>query len=482
MSFRNIFRRSECAKACNSKNLKRDEHIAVWISVGVVFFAMFFTAAFGPAKRGDRQQKPDHTASQIIEIAVPVETALAPERIEDHLASFDLIWNTITARHWSPQHLEDVGWEAARDELRPLVETSSTDEEAVAIMSDLLDRLRLSHYQIIPAEAYDEQERASGEGVSGISVRIIDGQAVVFRVEPDSAAANAGVQTGWVIDSIEDRSVAEALERLREREEATGDRPGVFSSMAIEGRLRGAIGESLPVTFLDETDTPRTLELVLARSTDPMFEAVNLPPMPVHIRFEPLDSGVGYFTFSAFLDPMRLMPEFQRAVEASRDLDGLIIDLRGNLGGIIMLCNGIGGWLLTESPTAELGRMSMRDSDLRLVLNRRANPLNKPVAVIIDERSISSAEILAGGLKDTGIARIFGSTSAGMSLPSVVEAMPNGHNFQYAFANYISASGRELEKNGVEPDERVILTRQALIAGTDPALEAALQWIHSQSE
>lgn len=482
MSFRSIFRRGQCQNACKGKNLKRDEHIAVWISVGAVFFTMFFASAFGPAKRGDQQPKTDQPASRTIETAVPVETALAPERIEAHLASFDLIWNTINARHWSPQHLEDVGWEAARDELRPLVETADTDGEAVAILSDLLDRLRLSHYQIIPAEAYDDQERASGEGVSGISVRIIDDQAVVFRVEPDSPGAKAGVQTGWTIETIRDRSVAEGLDRLREREEATGDRPGVFSSMAIEGRLRGSIGEALPVTFLDETDTPRTVELVLAKSTDPMFEAVNLPPMPVHIRFEALDSGVGYFTFSAFLDPMRLMPEFQKAVEASRELDGLIIDLRGNLGGIILLCNGIGGWLLTESQTAELGRMSMRDSDIRLVLNRRANPLNKPIAVLIDERSISSAEILAGGLKDTGIARIFGSTSAGMSLPSVVEPMPNGDNFQYAFANYISASGRELEKHGVEPHEPVTLTRQALIAGSDPALEAALQWIRSQSE
>lgn len=481
MSFSRIFR-SRCQSCCASKDQSRNENLALWISLGVVFYTVFVTVVAGSDGRSEQPQETDQPTVLVGEPDAPVETALAPERIEAQLASFDLIWDTINNRHWSPQHLENVGWEAARDELRPRVEDATTDEEAVGVMRELLERLRLSHYQIIPAEAYDDQERASGEGVSGISVRIIDDQAVVFRVEPDSAAARAGVQPGWAIETIQERSVAEGLERLREREQATGDRPGVFSSMAIEGRLRGEVGEALAVTFLDDTDTPRTLELELAKSTDPMFEAINLPPMPVHIRFEPLDSGVGYFTFSAFLDPMRLMPEFQKAVESSRDLDGLIIDLRGNLGGIILLCNGIGGWLLTESPTAELGRMSMRDSDLRLVLNRRANPLNKPVAVLIDERSISSAEILAGGLKDTGIARIFGTTSAGMSLPSVVEAMPNGDNFQYAFANYISASGRELEKNGVEPHERVTLSREALIAGSDPALEAALQWIRSQSE
>jgi carboxyl-terminal processing protease len=68
-----------------------------------------------------------------------------------------------------------------------------------------------------------------------------------------------------------------------------------------------------------------------------------------------------------------------------------------------------------------------------------------------------------------------------MSLPSVIEKLPNGTAFQYAFANYTSASGRELEKNGVEPHVTVPLTRQDLLAGEDPALEAAIDWISKQA-
>ncbi|MFU8829091.1 MAG: S41 family peptidase, partial [Phycisphaerales bacterium] len=256
--------------------------------------------------------------------------------------------------------------------------------------------------------------------------------------------------------------------------------PGVFASMAFEGRLRGPVGETISITFRDNQDQTQELDLTLARSSDPLFEAANLPPMPVSIRFQQLDSGVGYFAFSAFLDPARLMNEFQNAINQSRELDGLVIDLRGNLGGIIALCNGLGGWLLTETPSAELGRLTMRDTEIKLVMNRRAQPLSRPVAVLIDERSISSAEILAGGLQDTGVARVFGSTSAGMSLPSVVQLLPNGDSFQYAISNYTSASGRELEKNGVEPDEPTPLTRDALVAGIDPALSAAITWIQAQ--
>ncbi len=476
MSFKKMFG-GRCDGS--SKTNKPDEQVAIWVSIGVVFLMLFLTTVIGPdtdpADGADKQTE----TPRVIETALPVEPAISAERIAEHLASFDLIWQTITDRHWSPEHLESVNWEAARDELRPMVEAANSDDEAAGVMRELLERLRLSHYQLIPAAAYDEQERAAGEGESGISVRIIGGEAVVFAVEPGSAAAEAGVMPGWSIVSIGERETSELLDRLREREKITGDRPGVFSSLAIEGRLTGPVGDTLEAVFLDGNGERRTVELLLAESRDPKFEALNLPPVPVKVRYAQLDSGVGYFHFNAFLDPMRVMPEFENAVNASRDLDGLIIDLRGNLGGIIMMCNGIGGWLLNDTASAELGRLSMRNSDLKLVMNRRARPYTKPVAVLIDERSISSAEILAGGLKDTGVARIFGSTSAGMSLPSVVEKLPNGDSFQYAFSNYISASGRELEKNGVEPDETVRPTREDLLAGRDPALDAAVKWIRS---
>lgn len=478
MSFKKLFER--CGSCGDERGrARRDEWVAVWVSVGVVFAALFLTTTLGPAHRNADDAKDERVEARIVETVVPVEAALAPERIAEHVASFDQIWETIQNRHWNPEHLEMVDWEGAKEELRPLVEAAESDEEAADAMRELLTRLRLSHYQLIPAAAYDEEERAGGEGVSGISVRVIDDEAVVYRVEPGSAAAEAGVQRGWVIETIGERNAADLLERVREREEITGDRPGVFSSMLIEGHLSGAIGETITVGFRDGDDAQRVVEMELAASTDPIFEALNLPPVPVRVRFEELDSGVGYFAFSAFLDPMRVMPEFERAVNASRELDGLVIDLRGNMGGIIIMCNGIGGWLLTETASAELGRLSMRDSDMRLVMNRRARPYGKPVAVLIDERSISSAEILAGGLKDTGVARVFGTTSAGMSLPSIVEKLPNGDSFQYAFSNYISASGRELEKNGVEPDDEVGLTRDDLLAGRDPALEAAVEWIRS---
>jgi carboxyl-terminal processing protease len=59
----------------------------------------------------------------------------------------------------------------------------------------------------------------------------------------------------------------------------------------------------------------------------------------------------------------------------------------------------------------------------------------------------------------------------------VIEKLPNGDGFQYAVANYVSEGGQPLEGIGVKPDVVVKLTREALLAGHDPVLDAALEWI-----
>jgi carboxyl-terminal processing protease len=126
--------------------------------------------------------------------------------------------------------------------------------------------------------------------------------------------------------------------------------------------------------------------------------------------------------------------------------------------------------------------MITRDGSLHFSLNPRPEPFTKPVAVLVDELSMSTSEILAGGLKDLARARIFGTKTPGAALPSRVDVLPNGDGFQYAFANYIAVGGKPLEGLGVTPDVETPVTRAALLAGRDPAVDAAVSWIRSQAK
>jgi carboxyl-terminal processing protease len=157
----------------------------------------------------------------------------------------------------------------------------------------------------------------------------------------------------------------------------------------------------------------------------------------------------------------------------------MVIDLRGNPGGIGAMAMGMAGWLVKQSGE-RLGVMYMRGATLNFFINPRAEAFEGPVAVLVDGSSASTSEIFAGGLKDLGRARIFGTRTAAAALPSVITRLPNGDGFQYAVANYISQGGKPLEGNGLVPDVEVKLTREALLAGHDTVVDAALDWIRKQ--
>jgi carboxyl-terminal processing protease len=105
-----------------------------------------------------------------------------------------------------------------------------------------------------------------------------------------------------------------------------------------------------------------------------------------------------------------------------------------------------------------------------------------PLAILVDEGSASTSEILAGGMQDLKRARIFGTRTAGAALPSDIIRLPNGDGFQFAQASYTSESGNVLEGAGVTPDVVVPQTRDSLLAGHDLVVEAADEWIRSRRQ
>ena len=139
------------------------------------------------------------------------------------------------------------------------------------------------------------------------------------------------------------------------------------------------------------------------------------------------------------------------------------------------------GYLVSE-PGLKLGTMITRVGSLNFTIQPRPRPFKAPVAVLVDELSMSTSEIFAGGLQDLKRVRVFGTKTPGAALPSTVEVLPNGDRFQYAFANYVSAGGKALEGAGVVPDVLAPLSRSLLLEGRDPALEAALCWIRASKK
>ena len=171
------------------------------------------------------------------------------------------------------------------------------------------------------------------------------------------------------------------------------------------------------------------------------------------------------------------MPQFNQAMADYMDADGIIIDVRGNGGGLGEMGAAMMGWLLRDG-REQMGTVILRDTQLKMIVHPRGRRYRGRVVVLIDEMSVSAAEFFASGVNDLKLGHLIGTRTAGAVLGCVVERLPNGDGFQYARANYLSkTTGQSLEGIGVPPHQEVQHQRQALLQGRDLQLEAAIAWI-----
>jgi carboxyl-terminal processing protease len=442
--------------------------------------------------------------------------ALSDEQRRLNVESFDYVWTTIELKHYDPK-TNGVDWPAVRDELRPKVEAATSMSQARAVMDDMISRLHQTHFAIIPAEVYDtdrdsrhgdddessdhaghghgdhqggDHDRSAssqpttadaagrrGEAVSGLSVRIVDGKVLVISVLPGSGAEKAGIKPGWELISVHGRPVGQINKLVAQSVEE----PRLVNSiqaLTLASLMTGKAGHHVRAEFIDGRGRHVKERIELTRPPGTLTVFGNVPPLYVDIETRRIDGDIGYISLNCFFDPGTVMGKINAAMPTFADCRGIIIDLRGNPGGLGFMANGIGGWFVDKKQS--MGKMIMRRGYVGFMLNPRPRPFDGPLAIVVDDCSMSTSEILAGGLKDIGRARIFGVQTPGAALPSQVDVLPNGDRFQYATADYVSAGGKRLEGLGVTPDVIAPPDRQDLLAGRDPALDAAVKWIQSQ--
>ena len=404
--------------------------------------------------------------------------ALTPGERQLNVNAFEYIWKTVRDKHWDPK-LGGLNWQAVHDELLPKVEKAGNMDKAREVMMAMLERLKQTHFNIVPADVYKEMDSpGSRDGNPGIDVRVIESKAIISSVDPDSPAARRGIKPGWQIIRVDGKDVLPAIRKIQEGF-SKSTLLDIMLTRSVTSRLYGKVGKAVTIDLLDEKDQSVGLELDRAKPRGIMAQLGYLPPMYFWVEGRKIKPNIGYVRFDMFFEPEALIKTVEEMVKSCGDCGGFIIDLRGNPGGIGGLAMGVAGWFI-DKPDQVLGTMTMRDNSIKFAVFPRVDAFRGPLAILVDGCSGSTSEIFAGGMKDLKRARIFGTRTAGAALPSVFEKLPNNDGFQYAIANYVSQGGKPLEGNGVTPDEQTPLTRQALLAGQDPTLDAAVTWIEKQ--
>ena len=274
------------------------------------------------------------------------------------------------------------------------------------------------------AEAFDADTNGAYDGI-GVEVQPQpDGTILVIAPIDDTPAARAGVKPGDIIIAVDGKPLTPEL--------------------ADSNPLRGAPGSKTVLTVQRE-GTPKPLELTVQRETIRIGS----------VRVKMLEPGYGYLRISAFQadtanDFEQKLDELQ-AQAGGKGLQGLVLDLRSNPGGLLTSAVQIADDLLEKGGIVSTrGRNPVADASFNATPGDRMR--GAPVVVLVDAGSASASEVLAAALRDNQRAQVVGSRTFGKGSVQTLLPLDNGDAVKLTTARYYTPSGKSIQARGIEPD------------------------------
>jgi carboxyl-terminal processing protease len=313
-----------------------------------------------------------------------------------------------------------------------LAKTYGSPKEAYEGIRGMLSSLDDPYTRFLdPREFKEMQIDTSGE-LSGVGIQLsLDKetkQLVVISPIEGSPASKAGVQPKDVIVAIDGKSTK-----------------GMGTEDAVK-LIRGQAGTTVTLTIRRKT---QTLDMALTR------QRIELHAVEHQLNTTPDGGKVGYirlkqFTATATKD-MRLAVQDLEA----KGVDGYVLDLRSNPGGLLVASIEIAREWLNEGTIVST---KTRDGiqDIKRATGRALT--DKPLVILVNEGSASASEILSGALQDNHRALLVGQKTFGKGLVQSVRGLSDGSGMTVTIAKYLTPSGRDIHKHGIDPDVSVKMT------------------------
>lgn len=270
----------------------------------------------------------------------------------------------------------------------------------------------------------DLQENTSGKfGGLGIEVGMENGLVRVITPIDDTPAERAGIRAGDLIVSLDGEAVM-----------------GLSLGDAVE-RMRG------------EPGTPITIEVRRKGEQELLSFTIERAEIKVaSVRTEMLDSNIGYVRLTQFQENTgnELKSALQKWKETT-ELNGLILDMRNNPGGVLQAAVGVVDTFISEGLIVYTeGRSPL--SDVRYHASSDTLMPDIPIVVLVNGGSASASEIVAGALQDHGRAVIVGTRSFGKGSVQTVLPVSDTAAVKLTTARYFTPDGRSIQAQGIAPD------------------------------
>lgn len=352
----------------------------------------------------------------------------------------DEVWQLID-HEYVDESFNALDWNDVRTSY---LERNYTDqEEAYTAVREMLEQLDDPYTRFMdPQEFSNMQIDTSGE-LTGVGIQISQDEdtkeiLVVSPIE-DTPAFEAGLLSGDIIVSIDGK-----------------DTEGLDLSDAVN-LIRGPVNSSVNLSVTRE-GKPLDFELTRAR--------IEIHPVRYSVKTGP-EGSVGYIRLTQF--SANASDEMRDAIKAleERDVTGYVLDLRSNPGGLLFASIDIAKmWIDEGTIVSTVDRDSTSDEEVA----RNQAITNRPLVVLVDGGSASASEILSGALQDNDRASLVGTQTFGKGLVQSVRGLADGSGVAVTIAKYLTPSGRDINKLGIEPDIIVELTdeqRDALAKNRD---------------
>jgi len=471
----------------------------------------------------------DRSAEAVMNVLEREEAASPDFSDQGIVESFNNLIDHLAERY-SFTELRNLDWEALRAEFLPRVEEAEqagaqdpTTGGAIygVILHDLAQRVRDAHVISVFVDVSTPTNLAAAQlsialqnqpianNVGANTVELNDGRIIVTDVVEGSAAAEAGWTFGVEIVAVDGIPVAERIPSVVYNQNlGTDEAQRLFQvSNLLKFPAQQAGSPATPVTIdaiLPGATTAQSFTLTPAAYPVPDRVSPTAPEMPIRYKMKPnsVNPSYAYLTWANFTEPevqMAVLRQFLADVKLYPNLNGVVLDLRGNSGGWDLLWNTMASyffspenpvsmyWTDQDSYNPAVGDL-VREKAREFLLSAPEPELyyGGPIVILIDQNCASSCEFFTQFMQTKGRATVVGQyASAGAGAPINRVSMPFGITFQYTKGRsyFAGTDVMNLEGKGVVPDVRAPVTQEtesALLQGQDPVLEAGVNVLYDK--
>lgn len=372
----------------------------------------------------------NHNPMLNVEQKVVDTSHLSPQKLFDHT------WQVVKNEYYDPNFNRQY-WIRWKNHYRGKIKT---EEDAKVAIDTMLESLNDPYSRFLTKQEFADQNNSITSKISGIGVNIVNesGKIRIINVMENTPAQFAELKVGDIIVAVD------------------GIKVSGLSLAEVSNLVKGPINSFVSIDIL--------------RNKNLIKKKVIRKEIAIKTVKSSIDKNIGYIQLSSFISNST-PNEFLEALENTDNTEGLIIDLRGNTGGLLPNAVFISNLFIPKGKIVSIvGRngyhydIMAQETDLNI---------DKPIILLVDGASASASEIFSGAMKDYHRAKLIGTKTYGKGMVQKIIPMPNETGLNLTVAKYLTPKGKDINKLGIDPDIEMPLKKSDIMAKRDVQLEKA---------